>query len=221
MIYLVEDDKSIRELVVYTLNSTGFKASGFCDVLGLREALKETIPQLILLDIMLPNKDGIEILKELKENHKTEKIPVIFLTAKSSEFDKVTGLDLGADDYITKPFGMMEMVSRVKAVLRRYKTDDTDEIVCSNIRINKKKHLIYVNSQEISLPFKEYELLKVLMENRGNVLSRDNLLNLIWGYSYDGESRTVDVHIRTLRQKLGDEGDIIKTIRNVGYKIGD
>lgn len=221
MIYLVEDDKNIRDLVIYTLNTTGFKASGFSDVLGLREALEINIPDMILLDIMLPNKDGLEILKELKENKKTENIPVILLTAKSSEFDKVTGLDLGADDYITKPFGMMEMVSRIKAVLRRYKSTNTDEIIAGNVVINKKKHLVYAGGEEVNLSYKEYELLKVMMENKGNVLTRDNLLNLIWGYSYDGESRTVDVHIRTLRQKLGESESIIKTIRNVGYKVGD
>ena len=182
--------------------------------------LENTIPELILLDIMLPKKDGIDILMELKGKDRTKNIPVILLTAKSSEFDKVTGLDLGADDYIIKPFGMMEMVSRIKAVIRRCgKKEVESKITCQNIIMDTKKHTVTVGEQNVNLSYKEYEMLKLFMENVGTVFTRDNLLNVIWGYDYDGENRTVDVHIRTLRQKLGV--DSIHTIRNVGYKIGD
>ena len=220
MIFCVEDDKNIRELVLYTLKTTGYTASGFCDADELFAEIEKTIPLLILLDIMLPKKDGIDILKELKSNSTTKEIPVILLTAKTSEFDKVSGLDLGADDYITKPFGMMELISRIKSVLRRCENRNEDfKIVCQNIVIDTKKHTVLVDNSPVKLAFKEYEILKHLMQNQGIVFTRDNLLNSIWGYEYDGENRTVDVHIRTLRQKLGV--DIIHTIRNVGYKIGD
>lgn len=224
MIYCVEDDKNIRELITYTLKTVGHKAQGFNDYFELEKALEKELPTLIILDIMLPQKEGTEILKELKENKRTENIPVIMLTAKGSEFDKVTGLDLGADDYITKPFGMMEMTSRVNAVLRRYEKtkpccDDIYEV--SSIKIDTKKHLVMQGSKELTLSYKEYELLKFFAENHGIVLSRDKILNEIWGYDYDGENRTVDVHIRALRTKLGDDSQIIQTIRNVGYKLGE
>ena len=223
MIYCVEDDKNIRELIIYTLKTTGFNASGFSDAAGLFKGIESGLPKIILLDIMLHKTDGIEILKILKSNYKTRDIPVIMITARGSEFDKVTGLDHGADDYITKPFGMMEMVSRIKAVLRRYEKEDTtkDTLRCKNIVLDKKKHCVLVDNIDVSLSFKEYELLRTLMENSGLVLSRDQLLNKIWGYDYDGENRTVDVHIRTLRLKLGESSSIIQTIRNVGYKVGE
>lgn len=221
MIFCVEDDKNIRELIIYTLKTMGLDAVGFSCALELEQELKTNTPELFLLDIMLPDKDGIEILSNLKASNKTKDIPVIMITAKGSEFDKVTGLDLGADDYIAKPFGMMEMTSRVKAVLRRsIKTSINDNIIsCKGISIDTKKHCVLSNNQEVFLSFKEFELLKVLIENKGFVLSRDQLLNKIWGYDYDGENRTVDVHIRTLRQKLLDNADVIQTIRNVGYKV--
>ncbi|MFI3227028.1 MAG: response regulator transcription factor [Clostridia bacterium] len=223
MIYCVEDDKNIRELIVYTLKTIGFNGVGFCDAKEFFKELETNIPRLILLDIMLPETDGLQILQTLKSDSRTRDIPVIMVTARGSEFDKVSGLDLGADDYIAKPFGMMEMVSRIKAVLRRTEkeTSNKDIITCKNIMLDKKKYSVYVNNQEVTLSFKEYELLKMLMENMGLVLTRDQLLNKIWGYDYDGENRTVDVHIRTLRLKLGNGADIIQTIRNVGYKIGD
>lgn len=224
MIYCVEDDKNIRELLIYTLKTIGFDADGFSCFTDFEKALHKTLPSLIILDIMLPEKDGLEILKDLKSSSKTEHIPVILLTAKGSEIDKVTGLDLGADDYIAKPFGVMEMVSRVKAVLRRYEKTNAQNVhtyTYNNLVIDTKKHKVLVCSKEINLSYKEYQLIKMLAENTGIVLTRDALLNAIWGYDYDGENRTVDVHIRTLRGKLGDSADLIQTIRNVGYKLGD
>lgn len=222
MIFCVEDDKNIRELITYTLKTIGYDAYGFGDANELFKQLETSTPDLFLLDIMLPGKDGLSILSDLKADSKTCDIPIILITAKSSEFDKVTGLDLGADDYVTKPFGMMEMVSRVKAVLRRYeKLTPTNILTCKNVSIDVKKHLVTVSNKPINLSFKEYELLKALIENHDIVLTRDALLNKIWGYDYDGENRTVDVHIRTLRSKLGDSADIIQTIRNVGYKVGE
>lgn len=225
MIYCVEDDKNIRKLLVYALKSVGFEAEEFDEATSFFNAVENKLPKLILLDIMLPETDGLEILKKLKQDNTTKNIPVIMITARGSEFDKVSGLDLGADDYVTKPFGMMEMVSRIKAVLRRYessdKTTDKDIISCKNVVLHKKKHCVLVDDVEITLSFKEYELLKMLMDNMGLVLTRDQLLNGIWGYDYDGENRTVDVHIRSLRSKLSQNADIIHTIRNVGYKIGE
>lgn len=221
MIYCVEDDVNIRELLVYTLKSTGFEAKGFEDAKSLYLALEDELPKLILLDIMLPNEDGIEILKKLKKSNKTSQISVIMLTAKNSEYDKVLGLDLGADDYITKPFGVMELVSRIKAVLRRSKGLKKDEEIlkCGSILLNKTKHQLLVGEDEVVLTLKEFELLIFLMENENKVLSRNMLIEKIWGYDFIGESRTLDVHIRTLRQKLGDEGERIETIRGLGYKI--
>ncbi|MEZ4358329.1 MAG: response regulator transcription factor [Eubacteriales bacterium] len=221
MIYCVEDDASIRELIVYTLKNTGYDAAGIEDGVDLFKNLKSTIPELILLDIMLPGEDGISILKRLKSISSTKDIPIILVTAKGTEYDKVLGLDLGADDYIAKPFGMMELLSRVKAVLRRstYKREPEEKIV-GNIILNKERHLVEVNNEKIMLTLKEFELLSYLMENEGIVMTRDKLLTKIWGYDFDGETRTVDVHIRTLRQKLGPAGDIIETVRGIGYRIG-
>lgn len=222
MIYYVEDDKSIRELVVYTLQNTGFKAVGFENGEKFFNALQSTKPKLILLDIMLPGDDGMKILKRLRSDMATKKIPVIMITAKGSEYDKVIGLDSGADDYITKPFGMMELISRIKALLRRTDNiaDETDEYSYSSVVVNTCKHSVTVNGQVVDLTLKEFELLALLMKNVGAVMTRDMLLENIWGYDFDGETRTVDVHIRTLRQKLGDEGNIIETVRGVGYRIG-
>lgn len=221
MIYCVEDDKSIRELVVYSLNNTGFKAVGFPDAEQLHECLKTEKPELILLDLMLPGEDGITVLKKLKRNVDTAEIPVIVITAKDTEYDKVIGLDNGADDYIVKPFGIMELISRIKAVLRRTKKTKEEEIyICENITLNNKAHIVKVDDVNVDLTNKEFKLLYLLLKNRGNVLTRDYLLQTIWGYDFDGETRTVDVHIRTLRLKLSNAGDLIKTVRGVGYRIG-
>ena len=221
MIYIVEDDNSIRELVVYTLKSTGFQAEGFESGEGLRESLRKALPELILLDIMLPGEDGISILKHLRQNAATKKVPVIMLTAKGTEYDKVLGLDSGADDYIAKPFGMMELISRIKAVLRRSGSDDDNVIYAyKNVILDTKAHVITVSGSPVETTLKEFELLRLLMKNAGKVLTRDSLLENIWGYDFDGETRTVDVHVRTLRSKLGEDGDIIETVRGVGYRIG-
>ena len=224
MIFCVEDDSNIRELVVYTLETTGFQARGFEEGKSFLEALALETPDLILMDIMLPGEDGISLLKRLKNSSKTRDIPVIMVTAKGAEYDKVKGLDLGADDYVTKPFGMMELVSRIKAVLRRSgaaKKKAEDIIVSGNLEINTKKHEVKADGEVIGLTLKEYELLKRLMENPNIVMTRDSLLEEIWGYDFDGETRTVDVHIRTLRQKLGKCGECVETVRGVGYRISE
>ncbi len=222
MIYVVEDDGNIRELVVYTLEKTGFEAVGFEDGEKFYKALAEKKPELVLLDVMLPKEDGISILKRLKENKNTEEIPVIMVTAKGAEFDKVTGLDLGADDYVTKPFGMMELISRIKAVQRRTShTEKRKTISYKNIKLDIEEHLVLVDEKEIILTLKEFEILELLMKKPGNVILRETFLSKVWGYDYEGETRTLDVHIRTLRQKLGDAGNGIITIRGVGYKLGD
>lgn len=220
MIYLVEDDNSIRELVIYTLQSTGLEATGFACGKDFWGGMKAELPSLILLDIMLPDEDGLTILKKIRNTVETAKIPVIMLTAKGTEYDKVVGLDSGADDYIPKPFGMMELVSRVKAVLRRTEPEQKTRLYeIGPIKVNVIRHTVHVNGEPVNLTYKEFELLCYLMENEGIVLSRDQLLSKIWGYDFDGETRTVDVHIRTLRQKLGIGGNYIETIRGVGYKI--
>ncbi len=217
-IYCVEDDTNIRELVLYTLNATGFEAEGFGMAEPFLEAMKTTLPDLILLDIMLPGTNGMDILKTLKSTH--PEIPVIMVTAKSGQIDKIKGLDGGADDYITKPFDIMELVSRVKAVLRRsVKEQNTNIITVNSLTLNHDSRKVMAEGEEVSLTFKEYELLHVLLINRGVVLSRDRLMSEVWGTDFEGESRTVDVHIRTLRQKLGICGEYIETVRNVGYKI--
>lgn len=224
MIFCVEDDSNIRELVVYTLETTGFQARGFEEGKSFLEALALETPDLILMDIMLPGEDGISLLKRLKNSSKTRDIPVIMVTAKGAEYDKVKGLDLGADDYVTKPFGMMELVSRIKAVLRRSgaaKKKAEDIIVSGSLEINTKKHEVKADGEVVGLTLKEYELLKRLMENPNIVMTRDSLLEEIWGYDFDGETRTVDVHIRTLRQKLGKCGERVKTVRGVGYRISE
>lgn len=221
MIFCVEDDSNIRELVVYTLNTTGMHAKGFGDGKSFLNALETEMPELVLLDIMLPGEDGLSILRKLKDSSKTRHIPVIMVTAKGNEYDKVIGLDGGADDYVAKPFGMMELVSRVKAVLRRTKRDrETEEYVLGNLRMDLKRHEVYVDEQSVVLTYKEFELLRKLIQNRQIVLTRDQLLEEIWGYGFAGETRTVDVHIRTLRQKLGTAGDMIETVRGVGYRVG-
>lgn len=221
MIYCVEDDRNIRELVCYTLSASGFDTKGYRSGEELSEALKTELPELILLDIMLPGRDGMEILKELKSHRETRDIPVIMLTAKSAEYDKVMGLDGGADDYVTKPFGMMEFVSRVKAVLRRSSKDGTDKGLLSvgAITLDLYKHKVRVGGVEVVLTLKEYELLRYLMENAGIVLTRDQILLRVWNYDYSGETRTVDVHVRTLRSKLLKAESQIKTVRGVGYSI--
>ena len=224
MIFCVEDDSNIRELVVYTLETTGFQARGFEEGKSFLEALALETPDLILMDIMLPGEDGISLLKRLKNSSKTRDIPVIMVTAKGAEYDKVKGLDLGADDYVTKPFGMMELVSRIKAVLRRSgaaKKKAEDIIVSGSLEINTKKHEVKADGEVVGLTLKEYELLKRLMENPNIVMTRDSLLEEIWGYDFDGETRTVDVHIRTLRQKLGQCGERVETVRGVGYRISE
>lgn len=222
MIYCVEDDDNIRELVIYTLETTGLKAKGFAEGAEFMEALAFDTPELILLDIMLPGEDGLAILRKLKSSSKTKDIPVIMVTAKGTEYDKVIGLDSGADDYVTKPFGMMELVSRIKAVLRRSgQTADKADLEVDGVKMNVKKHEVTVDGQTVTLTLKEYELLERLMRNRNIVLTRDQLLEDIWGYDFDGETRTVDVHVRTLRHKLGEKGAIIETVRGVGYRIGE
>ena len=224
MIFCVEDDSNIRELVVYTLETTGFKARGFEDGKEFLEALALETPELVLMDIMLPGEDGLELLGRLKSSPKTREIPVIMVTAKGAEYDKVKGLDLGADDYVTKPFGMMELVSRIKAVLRLTKKesqDPQDVIRAGGIEINTRKHEVTADGEVVNLTLKEYELLKRLMKNRGIVMTRDCLLEDIWGYDFDGETRTVDVHVRTLRQKLGSCGEMIETVRGVGYRMSE
>ncbi len=221
MIFCVEDDGNIRELVIYTLTNVGMAAKGFEDGVTLFEAIDNEIPQLILLDVMLPGEDGVSILKRLKASPKTKHVPVIMVTAKGAEYDIVSGLDSGADDYVTKPFGMMELVSRIKAVLRRSRTEEQQDVYESeNIRLDLTKHEVYADGKQIILTLKEFDLLKHLMKSREKVLSRNVLLEEIWGYNFEGESRTLDVHIRSLRQKLGAAGEQIQTIRGVGYRLG-
>lgn len=221
MIYLLEDDESIRKFVVYALGQTGLEAVGFEKPSDLYLALEKSVPQLILLDIMLPEEDGISVLKKLRRDIKTEKIPIIMLTAKSSEYDKVTGLDSGADDYITKPFGTMELISRIKAVLRRTSGNKSAELRIGDIVMDTEKHTVTADGQNVALTLKEYSILMLLAENKGKVFTRDSLLSKIWRYDYDGENRTVDVHIKSLRTKLGKSGDKIETVRGVGYKISE
>jgi len=220
MIYLLEDDESIQRFVVYALMQTGFDARGFSSPSEFWSALKEEKPELLLLDIMLPEEDGISVLKKLRSNTDTEDLPIIILTAKCSEYDKVSGLDAGADDYLTKPFGTMELVSRIKAVLRRIGTKQSKVYSVGNIAVNDDNHIVTVGNTQITLTLKEFELLKLLIANPDRVFTRDILLQKIWGYDYDGENRTVDVHIKTLRTKLGEYGNIIETVRGIGYKIG-
>jgi len=219
MIFCVEDDDAIRELMVYTLKASGFEAAGFESGAPFWEALKFKKPDLVMLDVMLPGDNGLTILRKLRSSPVTSDIPVIMATAKNSEYDAVVGLDSGADDYLGKPFGMMEMISRIKAVLRRTGGRQADSLSCGNIELDPVKHTVIADGSPVSLTLKEFELLKVFMENPGRVFTRDVLLSEIWGVEYSGESRTVDVHIGTLRTKLEKAGNLIQTVRGVGYKM--
>lgn len=219
MIYMLEDEAGIRNFVLYALNNSGFEARGFELPSQLREALETELPDLLLLDIMLPEEDGISVLKKLRSSSRTKKLPIILLTAKGTEFDKVTGLDSGADDYIAKPFGAMELISRIKALLRRTAADEGEELSCGGISVDTEKRRVTANGAAVSLTRKEYELLLTLLRGKGRVFTRDELLHTVWEFDYSGESRTVDVHVRTLRSKLGSCGDVIETIRGVGYKV--
>ena len=219
-IFCVEDDKSIRDLIVYALSNEGFEVKGFEDFKSMKKGLEGETPDLFLLDIMLPGEDGLFILDWLMHNSYKD-LPVVMLTAKDHEIDKVKGLDLGADDYITKPFSILELCARVRAILRRVSQDDSTIIEANGIRIDKISRRVYVDDREIELTYKEFELLAYLVQNKGIVLSRDKIMSEIWGFDFEGESRTVDVHIAFLRQKLGKKGQYIKTIRNVGYKMED
>ncbi len=220
MIFCVEDDNGIRDLMIYTLHSAGFEAKGFGNGVDLFHALQTQMPQLIMLDIMLPGEDGIAILKKLRSQTNTADIPIIMATAKGTEYDKVIGLDLGADDYLTKPFGMMEMISHIKAVLRRTSPKETTKCLhIGDLELNLETYLVLAEGKRIQLTLKEYKLLRTLMENLGRVFTRDQLLEIVWGIDYIGETRTVDVHIGTLRTKLGKCGDYIETVRGVGYRM--
>lgn len=219
MIYLLEDDDSIRDLVIYSLNSQGMEARGFSRPSAFWKATEEQTPSLVLLDIMLPEEDGLTVLKKLRAGAKTAGLPVILLTAKSTEYDKVLGLDGGADDYVAKPFGMMELLSRIRALLRRTKQRE-DELSLGILRVVPDKHLVQADGQDVTLTQKEFELLCLLLRSPGTVFSREQLIERVWGYAFTGETRTVDVHVRTLRQKLGAAGEYVKTVRGYGYKIG-
>ena len=220
MIYVVEDDDSIRDIEMYTLNSTGFEVRGFSDGTAFFAALEEQIPDLVILDVMLPGDDGVTILKKLKESNSAKNLPVIMATAKGMEYDKILGLDSGADDYLVKPFGMMEMVARVKAVLRRSAPKNDSRILSfGGFQMNIDEHTVHVDGERVDLTLKEFDMLRLFMTRPGMVFTRDQLLSDVWGIDYDGETRTIDVHIRSLRQKLGDAGNMIKTVRGVGYRL--
>ena len=222
LIYIVEDDTNIREIESYALKTSGFEIEGFENGDDFFEAMKGKTPDLIILDVMLPKEDGLSILASLRADNATKHIPIMMVTAKTSEMDKVRGLDTGADDYITKPFGIMELVSRVKALLRRTNTTDKNVAISyGNVELSIEKHCVTVDNQICELTYKEFELLRYLLENQGIVLSRDKIMERVWGFDYEGETRTVDMHIKTLRQKLGESGSMIKTVRNVGYKVGE
>ena len=220
MIYLLEDDDSIRDFVIYTLNSQGMEARGFGLPSQFWQAMEEQLPGLVLLDIMLPEEDGLSILRKLRTASHTRRLPVIMLTAKSTEYDKVLGLDGGADDYVAKPFGMMELLSRIRALLRRTE-ENSDVLRCGGITVDPGRHTVQADGRDVTLTQKEFEALCLLLRHRGQVLSREQLIQSVWGYAFTGESRTVDVHIRTLRQKLGPAGSCIETVRGYGYKIGE
>ena len=219
MIFYVEDDSSIREIVLYTLHSMGLEAQGFADGQSFLKALETQKPSLIMLDVMLPDIDGVDLLKRIKRQAKTSDLPVIMATARGAEIEKIQALDLGADDYLSKPFSMMEMVARVKAVLRRYKKEEPKTLNAGNLTLDENSHVVKEGDRQIELTYKEYELLSLLLKHQGRVYSREQILDLIWGHDYDGENRTVDVHSRTLRAKLGDSANLIKTVRGVGYKL--
>ena len=221
MIYCVEDDAAIRDIEVYALRSTGFEAEGLENGEQLFEAIAKRVPELIILDVMLPGEDGLEILKRIRFSALTRSVPVIMATARGEEYDKITGLDSGADDYLVKPFGMMEMVSRVRAVLRRSGGGESAQklLTLGSLALDPASHTVTVNGQAVTLTLKEFEILRTMMAKPGVVFTRDRLLSEVWGTDYDGETRTVDVHIRTLRQKLGDAGALIGTVRGVGYRM--
>lgn len=217
MIFIVEDDRNIQEIELFALKNSGYQAVGFETARDFFKALDERLPELILLDIMLPDEDGMSVLSRLRARAETKRIPVILVTAKSTEIDKVKGLDAGADDYIAKPFGVMEMIARVKALLRRSGVQEDSLLTCGSVTLDGEKRMVCVDGQPVELTYKEFELLRLLMKNHGIVISRDVIMERVWDSSFEGESRTIDVHVRTLRQKLGDAGALIKTIRNVGY----
>ena len=221
IVYIVEDDTSIRELEMYALKNAAFEVSGFADGFELMKAVEDRVPDIILLDIMLPNEDGLDILKKIRSSALYCNVPVVMVTAKTSEIDAVKGLDMGADDYITKPFGVMELVSRVKAILRRLDRGKKTVLKYKSILLDENRHTVLVDDAEIELTYKEYEILKQLIRNKDIVLSRDRLMEIVWGYNFEQGNRTVDVHIQSLRKKLGSAGEYIRTIRNVGYKVGD
>ena len=221
MIYLLEDDTNIRNFVVYALNNSGLEAEGFELPSQFWTAVEKKKPSMAILDIMLPEEDGLSVLRKLRESSETKDLPIIMLTAKSTEYDKVIGLDGGADDYVAKPFGTMELMARVMALLRRAEpVSDGKEYSIGPLLLNPDKHIIRVDGQDVALTLKEFQLLCYLIRNKGNVMTRDQILQEIWGYEFDGENRTVDVHIRTLRSKLGKAGDLIETVRGIGYRIG-
>ncbi len=221
MIYLLEDDDNIRGFVIYALNNSGLEAEGFAHPEKFWTALKKQQPDLVLLDIMLPDEDGITVLQKLRKQSDTKNLPVIMLTAKTTEYDKVVGLDSGADDYVAKPFGTMELISRIKAVLRRSTKPENEEYICGKLYVCPQKHIIQADGKDVTLTLKEYGILQTLLKNMNRVFTRDELLSEIWGYNFDGESRTVDVHIKTLRTKLGECGKYIETVRGIGYRMKD
>ena len=218
MIYLLEDDDSIRDFVIYTLNSQGLEARGFERPSAFWEAMEEKLPALALLDIMLPEEDGVSVLKKLRSDPRTLRLPIIMLTAKGTEYDKVLGLDAGADDYVAKPFGMMELLSRIRALLRRTAAEP-GTYQCGCLTVDEPRHTVTVEGRDVVLTQKEFELLCLLLRNRGQVITRERLIEQVWGYAFTGETRTVDVHVRTLRQKLGPAGAYVQTVRGYGYKI--
>lgn len=220
LIYIVEDDKNIREIEVFALKNSGYEPRDFECAADFYAAMKEKLPHLIILDVMLPDEDGLEIINAIRNNPESRKIPVMMVTAKTTELDKVKGLDMGADDYMTKPFGVMELVSRVKALLRRMgDSKDEKHYQVKGISLDDEKHAVFVDESPVELTFKEYKLLQLLLQNAGIVTTREQILEKVWGTDFEGESRTLDMHIKTLRQKLGERGAIIKTVRNVGYMI--
>ena len=220
VIYIVEDDENIREIEMFALKNSGFEVQGFGDAVSFFQRLKEKVPAMVLVDIMLPDEDGLSVVQKLRTRPDTKRIPIIMATAKTSELDKVKGLDMGADDYVTKPFGVMELISRVKALMRRsYGMNEDKVLEFGPLRMDNEKRLVTVNNSPCELTYKEYELLKLLMLNAGIVSSRDVILDRIWGTDFEGESRTLDMHIKTLRQKLGSAGAMIRTVRNVGYML--
>lgn len=221
LIYVVEDDKSIQEIESFALTNAGYRVEGFGTVGEFRKAMRKELPDLILLDVMLPDEDGLSIVKKLRSDRETVMIPILMVTAKTAELDKVKGLDIGADDYMTKPFGIMELISRVKALLRRSSGNRQKILKCGNIVLDRERHTVLAGDKPCELTYKEYELLKLLLANAGIVTTREVILDRIWGTDFEGESRTLDMHIKTLRRKLGESGSMIKTVRNVGYMMNE